>query len=192
MPLDSNRPPHQHNEESSFDAMLEEAKRTGIGSKSDESPTASLSSDEQLTDNYQPEEEKDRSRSISVILRYYGESYGNKVAFQRRYRKILFWGCGVIIIVFAAAVLLVLRYALRNAGKLDISGVAAIITATLSLVVSILELVRIITKYCFPENDEEYIVKIVESIQSNDLEKYKETNRSAEARDRSSNTEQNR
>ena len=93
MPLDSNRPPHQHNEESSFDAMLEEAKRTGIGSKSDESPTASLSSDEQLTDNFQPEEEKDRSRSISVILRYYGESYGNKVAFQRKYRKILFWGC---------------------------------------------------------------------------------------------------
>lgn len=57
------------------------------------------------------------------------------------------------------------------------SNVVALIAANLSLVVSIIELVRIITKYCFPENDEEYIVKIVESVQANDLETYKESNR---------------
>lgn len=178
----------QYNEEC-FDNMLEEAKKTRIGSETDINSDSSLISDEQLTDDYQPEEEKDRSRSISAILRYYGESYRNKVDFQRRYRKILFWGCSGIIVIFAIAVLCVLGYALMNVGTLDISGVVAIITATLSLVVSILELVKIITKYCFPENDEEYIVKIVESIQANDLEKYKETNRSAEVRDKNGKTE---
>ena len=60
---------------------------------------------------------------------------------------------------------------------MDMSNVVALIAANLSLVVSIIELVRIITKYCFPENDEEYIVKIVESVQANDLETYKESNR---------------
>lgn len=190
MSLENNHSPHQHNEETSFDAMLEEAKKTGIGSRTDNPTNSSLKSDEQLTDNFQPEEEKDRSRSISAILRYYGESYKNKVDFQRRYRKFLFWGCSSIIVLFAIAVLQVLKYALQNAATLDFSGVAAIVTATLSLVVSILELVKIITKYCFPENDEEYIVKIVESIQTNDLEKYKEANRTAEARDKSSTTEQ--
>lgn len=63
------------------------------------------------------------------------------------------------------------------------------ITAMLSLVVSILDLIRVITKYCFPENDEEYIVKIVESIQNNDLEKFKEINRSAEAREKNTNAD---
>lgn len=59
---------------------------------------------------------------------------------------------------------------------------ATVITTLVSLVVSILELVHIITKYCFPENDEEYIVQIVNSIQDNDLAKIKESNRAAEAK----------
>ena len=189
MSVDNNRPPHQHNEEDIFNVMLEEAQKTGIGSRKDNNSPVSLNSDAQLTDNYRPEEEKDRSRSISSILSYYDESYRSKVAFQNRYRKILFWGSSGIILLFAISVLLVLRCALKSAGVLNISGVAVMITAMLSLVVSILDLIRVITKYCFPENDEEYIVKIVESIQNNDLEKFKEVNRSAEAREKNTNAD---
>lgn len=32
-------------------------------------------------------------------------------------------------------------------------------------------MVHTITKYCFPEKDDEYILKIVDSIQKNDLER---------------------
>lgn len=71
------------------------------------------------------------------------------------------------------------------ASPLDVTGAVTLIASVVSLIVSILELARIITKYCFPKNDEEYIVKIVESIQDNALEKLKETNRAAEARSES-------
>lgn len=87
--------------------------------------------------------------------------------------------------LFSASVLGILGYALLWASPLDITGAVTLIASVVSLIVSILELARIITKYCFPENDEEYIVKIVESIQDNALEKLKETNRAAEARSES-------
>ena len=37
-----------------------------------------------------------------------------------------------------------------------------------------MELLQTITKYIFPENEEEYITRIVEMIQNNDLENKKE------------------
>lgn len=140
--------------------------------------------DQHIFDRFKIDEEKDRSNSISDILRFYRDSYRSKVDFQIKYRKILFWGCGTIIIAFSIAMLVILWYAIYFTDRLDLTSVAGLITATVALVVSILELVHIMTKYCFPDNDEEYIVKIVESVQSNDLEKYKETNRSTEAREK--------
>lgn len=180
---------HEHNDEDVFQRLLEEATSGTFSEGSNGSTSQSLTSDSQLTDNYEPEEEKDRSRSISTILRYYGQSYKNKIEFQKRYRKVLLIGCGVITVIFAVAVLFVVYYAIRNANALDISGIITIITAIISLVVSILDLVRTMTKYCFPENDEEYIVKIVEAVQTNDLEKYKEHNRFNESRGKESDCE---
>lgn len=180
---------HEHNDEEVFARMLDEAARGISPEGSNGNTSQSLTSDSQLTDNYEPEEEKDRSRSISTILRYYGQSYKNKIDFQKRYRKVLLIGCGGITVIFAIAVLVVVFYAVWNAGKLDISGIITVITAIISLVVSILDLVRTITKYCFPENDEEYIVRIVEAVQTNDLEKYKEHNRFNESRGKASECE---
>lgn len=54
---------------------------------------------------------------------------------------------------------------------LKLESTAAIIASLVSLIVSILQLVHTITKYCFPEKDDEYILKIVDSIQKNDLER---------------------
>lgn len=178
--MDTN-PAHEHNSNEYFDNLLQQAIDSNTNSESSASPE-SLKSDAQLGDNYQPEDQKERSRAISAILRHYEHSYKNKVDFQCRYRKILFWGCSLIIIAFVGATLCVLNYAIHNIDSIDISGVATVITATLSLVISIMSLVQTITKYCFPKNDEEYIVRIVESIQGNDLERTKELNRAAEVR----------
>lgn len=49
-----------------------------------------------------------------------------------------------------------------------------IITASVSFISLVIGLLTIITKYFFPENDEQYITKIVETIQQNDLENKKE------------------
>lgn len=172
---------HEHNNDDFFDALVDDAKNN-IGVWSQVRTDVSLESDEQLKDNYQQEDQKEREHSISSILAHYDYSYQNKVNFQRRYRKILFWGCSSIAIVFTIAVLMVLNRAITSANDFAVAGVITIITGILSLVGSILELIHIITKYCFPENDDEYIINIVKSVQSNDLEKYKEYNRAAEAR----------
>lgn len=177
MSVEKESAPHEHNTDEYFEGLLEEAK-TSQKHTEDEESYVTLVSDKQLKDYYEPEERKNRDRSISAILDYYKISYRDKVGFQHKYRKILFWGCSSVVISFVVAILVVLRYALCSSEEMSIANVAALITANLSLVASIIELIRIITKYCFPENDEEYIVKIVESIQTNDLALYKESNRS--------------
>ena len=47
-------------------------------------------------------------------------------------------------------------------------------TACVSFISLIIGLLTIITKYFFPENDEQYITAIVEAIQKNDLENKRE------------------
>lgn len=172
---------HEHNSDSYFEKLLQDAQDKASEQDAASGSGHSLQSDEQLRDNFYPEEQKNRSHYISSILGHYERAYRNKATFQNRYRKILFWGCAAIILLFAAAILLILKKAADNIVNLDLTGVVALITAMASLAGSILSLVHTITKYCFPENDEEYIVNIVRSIQENDLEKIKEANRAAEA-----------
>ena len=62
-------------------------------------------------------------------------------------------------------------------GDIKVTDVIALVTALVSFVTSILALTTIITKFCFPEDDEKYITSIVESIQKNDLENKKESMR---------------
>ncbi len=139
--------------------------------KSSDGSEKGLTSDEQLTDSYYDEHLRRHSQSISNILRDYEFSYRNKVAFQIIYRKILFWGCSLLISAFTSAVICLLRYGVIQANMLKLESTAAIIASLVSLIVSILQLVHTITKYCFPEKDDEYILKIVDSIQKNDLER---------------------
>lgn len=171
--------PHKHNTDEFFNILVENAK-----TETERNPSSGLESDNQLNDNYQPEEEKIRIKAISSILCQYENAYKNKVEFQDKYRRKLFWGCAGIVILFVIIIAGIILYAVCNAGSMDFAGMVAIITAVVSLVVSIIELVQIITTYCFPENDEEYIVKIVKSIQENDLARMKELNRATEARNK--------
>lgn len=179
MAANERQEPHEHSSEDTFVAMLGEAEKCNASQQS--VSTTFLASDHQLFDNYTDADEKERSYSISKILECYRKAYSGKVDFQQTGRKILLIGCGIIVCAFVFAVLAVLIYTLRNASGLDLTGMAAVITAVVSLVVSILKIIQIITQYCFPRNDEQYIVKIVESIQTNDLEKFKESNRAVEA-----------
>lgn len=49
------------------------------------------------------------------------------------------------------------------------SSVVAFVTACITYLTIIVGVLTIITKYCFPENEEEHITRIVETIQTNDM-----------------------
>lgn len=166
--------PHEHNTDSFFEELLNNAKQNADKGKI---LNLGLKSDEEFTDHYELEEEKGRSHSISAILQSYEDSYKDKIEFQKKYRRILFWGCSLVIVSFAGAIMVALYYTFKNLANIELAGMAALMTAILSLLVSIIKLVHTITKYCFPKNDEEYIIKIVKSIQKHDLKRVQEHNR---------------
>jgi succinate dehydrogenase hydrophobic anchor subunit len=60
----------------------------------------------------------------------------------------------------------------------DMNDVIALVTACATLIGAIIGILKIITEYVFPREDEKYVTGIVESIQKNDLEN-KKTNMGA-------------
>lgn len=159
---------HKHSDDKFFEKILRSGKKPN-GNCSNEKN--GLTSDDQLTDNDLSAHEKLHSQSISNILRDYEISYRNKVIFQKFYRYVLFWGCSGLVGIFAIVIVMTLWYGVIHANVLELEGMATIIAGLISLLVAILQLIHTITKYCFPENDDEYILKIVDSIQKNDLER---------------------
>lgn len=126
--------------------------------------------DSQFTDNYQTREQKARDCEITKLLREYVASYSIKAETQKRYRNTLLILCSSIIGLFSLAfVVILLRFGLSSL-PVETSGIIGLISICVAFLTSILGLAQIITKYCFPENDEEYISRIVATIQANDLQ----------------------
>lgn len=125
-------------------------------------------------DKYQTSQQKIRDYEITKLLKKYVEAYSEKVYNRKRYRNALFILSAAILIVFSAALLVFLYNCVKDFNLIEIPGVITIISLCITFLTSILGLFTIITKFCFPENDEEYITKIVEAIQKNDLENKKE------------------
>lgn len=138
--------------------------------------------DKHMSDDYALDEMRDRSHSVSSILTYYSDSYKNKADFQHKYRRILFWFLSVIILACCIGIYKVSVFVVTSKVAVTTGHLVSLITVLISLVVAIIELVHTIVKYCFPTGDDEYILRIVEAVQVNDLEKLKERNRSDEAR----------
>ena len=112
-------------------------------------------------DKYTTEEQKQRDTEVTRLLAAYVKTYEKKTERNARKQDILFYSCLAIIVIFT------------------IIFVAAIIVAFLriasvSFIALVIGLLTIITKYFFPENDEQYITTIVETIQQNDLENKRE------------------
>jgi H+/Cl- antiporter ClcA len=59
-------------------------------------------------------------------------------------------------------------------GETSIKAVIQLISVCVTFLTLIISILKIITKYVFPEKEEEYITRIVEIIQNNDLENKKE------------------
>ena len=81
----------------------------------------------------------------------------------------------MLIICFFAGILIYFSIQMLNSqSQIEVPDVVSFATACISFITLIIGLLTIITKYFFPENDEQYITAIVEAIQKNDLENKRE------------------
>ena len=119
-------------------------------------------------------QQKKRDQKITELLTEYVNFYKKKVRHSTICRYLILTPCVLIILGFAV---LLGYFALRivhAAAPLEIGDLVAFVTACVSFISLIIGLLTIITKYFFPENDEQYITAIVEAIQKNDLENKRE------------------
>ena len=127
-----------------------------------------------FNDKLVTEEQKQRDTEVTRLLAAYVKTYENKIERNSHKQDILFYTClaiiGIFTIVFVAAIIV----AFLRITSVSYTGLATIITASVSFIALVIGLLTIITKYFFPENDEQYITTIVETIQQNDLENKRE------------------
>lgn len=128
-------------------------------------------------DPFVTKEQKDRDQQITRLLKEYVSFYESKVKHSKICRYIILIPCVVIIVVFSVLLIILSLKVMSMDKELEVQDLIAFVTACISFISLIIGLLTIITKYFFPENDEQYITTIVESIQRNDLENKRENAR---------------
>lgn len=125
-------------------------------------------------DKYTTEEQKHRDTEVTRLLAAYVKTYEKKAERNSLKQDILFYTCLAIIVIFTIIFVAAIIVAFLRITSVSYTGLATIITASVSFIALVIGLLTIITKYFFPENDEQYITTIVETIQQNDLENKRE------------------
>lgn len=125
-------------------------------------------------DSFVTAEQKHRDIQITALLSEYVKSYKKKVKHSSVCRYIILIPCMLIICLFAGMLIYFSMQIMCPQSQLEVPDVVSFVTACISFITLIMGLLTIITKYFFPENDEQYITTIVESIQKNDLKNKRE------------------
>lgn len=126
-------------------------------------------------DPFVTEQQMDRDKLVTELLAEYVRFYEKKVKHSTVCRYVILIPCVLIICVFSVMLLFFAAQMLGpSQSGVQGSDLAAFITACVSFISLIIGLLTVITKYFFPENDEQYITTIVEAIQKNDLENKRE------------------
>lgn len=139
---------------------------------------AGVSNAEQLDrtfeDKFTTKEQKLRDKEITRLLQHYVTTYQNKSKTSPKYKLAIMIGCGVTLGLFTLAFLYVFIKFAGSVSKVQIEGVVALITVSITYLTLFVGTLNIITKYVFPQKEEEYITNIVKMIQQNDLKNKKE------------------
>lgn len=126
-------------------------------------------------DTYATRQQKSRDCKITELLSTYVETYSYKSKSNKWYKGILFFICVGILVAFCVSFIIFVCNVDFNGKAADsIPNVIQLISVCVTFLGLIIGLLQTITKYVFPENEEEYITRIVELIQNNDLENKKE------------------
>lgn len=120
-------------------------------------------------DLFTTEEQKKRDEKITELLRYYTENYKRKSDGNKHYKRIIF-GVSISILIVFSFIILYLFYRCSNMKDADlVNHLSVLVTACVTYLTLVIGILKIITQYVFPKNEEEYITRIVQSIQKNDL-----------------------
>lgn len=142
-----------------------------------------INSDEEIATPYKDEfttvQQRARDKEITELLRLYVQAYKYKNNSNKWYKGILFSVCAVILLTFTFILGMVVVKFGRNMNKTTTESMIQLVSICITYLTLIIGILKIITKYVFPANDEEYITRIVEIIQNNDLENKKENIRVA-------------
>lgn len=125
-------------------------------------------------DTYATRQQKSRDRKITELLSTYVETYDYKSKSNKWYKGILFSICIGILVAFCISFIVFVCNVDFNGEASSVAEVIQLISVCITFLGLIVGLLQTITKYVFPENEEEYITRIVELIQNNDLENKKE------------------
>ena len=128
-----------------------------------------------FTDEFITAEQKKRDKEITKLLTYYVLAYNEKRKSNPKYKKIILYLCCGIILVFSSLFIYLLIIVSKTMSSIAVNNVVALVTVCISYLTLVIGILKIITKYVFPQQEEEYITRIVEDIQKNDL-KNKKTN----------------
>ena len=125
-------------------------------------------------DEYTTNQQRVRDKKITDLLSKYVDTYSYKSESNKWYKGILFGICVLILMLFSVVfVVLIFKIDITKA-QVSTEGVIQFISVCVTFLTLIVSILKIITKYVFPEKEEEYITRIVEIIQNNDLENKKE------------------
>ena len=123
-------------------------------------------------DPFQTDQQRRRDLEITSLLREYVKYYRIKSSNGKRYRAVLFWGCASItFMLLLACVFSIIWWTIQK--DKDVNDSIALVTVCATLIGAVIGVLKIITAYVFPREDEKYVTGIVESIQKNDLENKK-------------------
>lgn len=145
-----------------------------------------VNSEEEMNKPYVDEfitiQQKERDKQITILLSHYVDAYKSKINSSKWYKGILFTICVSILLIFSimfAYLIYKLSFSaditVNNATEsASIGNIVELVSVCVTFLTLIVSILKIITKYVFPEKEEEYITRIVEIIQKNDLENKKE------------------
>ncbi len=129
---------------------------------------------EGFVDEFTTNEQRKRDIKISELLIEYVEAYKQKNKSNKWYKGILFAICILIIVVFSVIFIILLFENVNIEKSITTSATVELVSVCVTFLTLIVGILTIITKYVFPEKEEEYITNIVRIIQKNDLENKKE------------------
>ena len=124
-------------------------------------------------DTYMTKQQRLRDTKVTELLELYVSGYKYKNISNRWYKGILL-GCSCLILLSFSVAFIILIFKMDiSKSSFSVTSMVEVISVCITFLSLIVGILTIITKYVFPEKEEEYITRIVEIIQNNDLENKK-------------------
>ncbi len=125
-------------------------------------------------DPYITQEQDKRDKSVTKLLNAYVESYESKRSIKKFFQVSLFILCIAMLLALSIFFGIFISIILKGKEPELLRYIVELTSICITFVTLMISVLKIIAKYIFDEKDEEYITRIVEIIQNNDLANKKE------------------